>query len=281
VKRIMICDSGLGGLNIASHFFRDPGAEPCELLYFNAYPAPGHGFNRLPDDRAREALFREVLQSMEKFSPDRCLVACNTLSIVYESLRKTYTPGFPVEVILDDALSGMADALTAEPEARLLILGTRTTVESGLYRNRLLELGFSPERIRELACPGLATLLEADPAAPEVRDRIRQYAESASVLFDTLPEKLFLALCCTHFEFAGTMWQEIFACVLGKKIGMINPNSRMKTGFFAGNFRYLARMDFAPGGRARMVRYFERERPEIAVALAAAQPDPGLFAFPY
>ena len=50
MKRIVVCDSGLGGLNIAGGFFAaPPSAEPCELIYFNAYPEAGRGFNTLPD----------------------------------------------------------------------------------------------------------------------------------------------------------------------------------------------------------------------------------------
>ena len=95
MKRVVICDSGLGGLNVASGFFSVREGEICDVIYFNAYPAKGGGFNTLPSDRAREDLLRNVLEAMKKFSPDLCLVACNTLSIVWERLKERYAPPSP------------------------------------------------------------------------------------------------------------------------------------------------------------------------------------------
>ena len=181
MKTVIVCDSGLGGLNIASGFFNEAnrGFEACRLIYFNAYPAKDAGFNKLPTERSQEELFREVLESMKKFSPDMCLIACNTLSIVYERLAKWYTPEFPVVGIVDAAVEKMFDALQKNPGSQLLILGTKSTVESQVYAKKLIGKGVDPERIYGLGCPGLATLLEADPDAPEVVEKIAQYAAEA------------------------------------------------------------------------------------------------------
>ena len=186
MKRIIVCDSGLGGLNIASRFFcgENEGMEPCELIYFNAYPSAVCGFNKLPSLQAQEEVLRDVLVSMKKFSPDLCLIACNTLSIVYERLLTWYTPAFPVQGIVDAAVEGMFLALEKAPESSLLILGTKSTVESQVYEKRLQERNISPERIKGLACPGLATLLESDPSSAEVRKNIAAYAIQAAELFD-------------------------------------------------------------------------------------------------
>ena len=64
MKRVIVCDSGLGGLNIASRFFSEQNrnSEACELIYFNAYPSPVCGFNKLPSLRAQEEVFRHVLE---------------------------------------------------------------------------------------------------------------------------------------------------------------------------------------------------------------------------
>ena len=119
MKRIIICDSGLGGLNIAGHFFSvtDDSAEPCELIYFNAYPEKGRGFNTLPDQRAQEEQFRSALEGMIPFAPDRCLIACNTLSIVWERLRAWWQPPFPVSGIVESAVNAMIEAMKAEMAA--------------------------------------------------------------------------------------------------------------------------------------------------------------------
>lgn len=279
MKRIVVCDSGLGGLNIAGHFFAPapPSAERCELIYFNAYPEAGRGFNTLPDDAAREEMLRNVFAGMARFSPDLCLVACNTLSIVWERLKTAFDPGFPVDGIVDAAVGAMASALAREPESAMLILGTKSTAESGLYPARLAARGISPERLRSLGCPGLATLIESDPAAPEVRERIAGYAREAVALFPARPPKLLLGLCCTHFGFAASCWREEFERVFKVPVETVNPNDHFGGEFRAETFGYHARIDFFTGSRESMSRYFDAVAPAISAALRRAAPERELF----
>lgn len=280
MKRIIVCDSGLGGLNIAARFFTErPEAEPCELFYFNVYPEVGKGFNDLPSDEAREEVFRDVLRSMERYSPDQCVIACNTLSIVNERLRRTYRPAFPVAGIADAATDAMSEALGADGGSSLLILGTLTTVGSDLYAERLRQRGFSPERIRSLACPGLATLLESGPAAPAAEAFIAGAAEKARGLFGRKPERLLLGLCCTHFSFAAPLWEKEFSRVFGNGVRLVDPNSRLPVQFPAKTFRYFSRTGFFPGARENMSEFFRRSAPVLAEGLLNARIDSGLFEF--
>ena len=278
MKRIVVCDSGLGGLNIAGHFFSPrEAAEPCELVYFNAYPEAGRGFNKLPDDRAREALFRNVLDGIARFEPDLCLVACNTLSIVWENLKTYWRPAFPVAGIIDTAVEAMAETLEREPDASLLILGTKSTAASGLYPERLARRGIDACRIRSLGCPGLATLLESDPASPEVAARIAEYAREARALFPVLPAKLQLGLCCTHFGFASSLWRRAFERAFGVPVGVVDPNDRFGGNFRAEKFSYHARIGLFAGARENIGRYFAASAPAIAEALRNAEPESTLF----
>ena len=281
MKRIIVCDSGLGGLNIASRFFgeKNEGMERCDLIYFNAYPSAACGFNKLPSLKDQEDVLRDVLESMKKFSPDLCLIACNTLSIVYERLLTWYTPAFPVRGIVDAAVEGMFQALDNEPESSLLILGTKSTVESQVYEKRLCQRNIAPERIKGLACPGLATLLESDPAALEVQEKIAQYASCAEQLFPCKPEKLFLGLCCTHFGFASGFWIKEFSSVFGNRIALVNPNELLGAGWNACDFSYHSKIEFFPGARENMSAYFEPIAPQIAETLSTAQADRELFDF--
>jgi len=278
VKRIVVCDSGLGGLNIAGGFFAaPPSAEPCELVYFNAYPEAGRGFNTLPDDAAREEMLRSVFAGMARFAPDRCLIACNTLSIVWEQMKGHFDPGFPVDGIVDAAVGAMASALTRESSAAMLILGTKSTAESGLYPARLTARGIAPARLRSLGCPGLATLIESGPAAPEVRERIAGYARAAAALFPAPPPKLLLGLCCTHFGFAASCWREEFERVFGIPVGIVDPNEHFRGGFRAETFEYHARIGFFEGARENMSRHFDAVAPAIAASLRRAEPERELF----
>lgn len=280
MKRIIVCDSGLGGLNIAGHFFsaaNSSNAEPCELIYFNAYPEAGRGFNTLPDERSQENQFRRVLEGMIPFEPDLCLVACNTLSIVWERLRAWWQPPFPVSGIVETAVDAMAEAMTREPGASMIVLGTKSTVASNVYPERLIRCGIAGERIISLGCPGLATVLESDPASAEVRDRIAGYAREAPERFPRRPSKLLLGLCCTHFGFAATLWRSEFEKAFGVPVETVNPNDRFGSGLRAVSFRYHARIPLFAGARDNIGRYFAASAPAIAEALREAKPEPDLF----
>ena len=279
MKHIVVCDSGLGGLNIAGSFFAPErsGENLCELVYFNAYPEAGMGFNNLPDDAAREEMFRNVLEGIARFSPDLCIIACNTLSIVWERLKQYFDPGFPVEGVVDAAVGAMAAALTREPVASMLILGTQSTVDSGVYPARLAAQGIAQKRIHSLGCPGLATLIESDPAAPEVRERIAGYARKSRAFFSPPPRKLLLSLCCTHFGFAAKFWQEEFQREFGVPVEIINPNDHFGGKFRAETFTYHARVGLFPGARENMSCYFDGSAPLISAALRRAEPEQALF----
>ena len=280
MKRVIVCDSGLGGLNIAARFFgENKTAEKCELIYFNAYPSPVCGFNKLASEKEQEEVFRDVFEGMKKFSPDLCLIACNTLSIVYERLKKWYTPGFEVAGIVDAAVNGMFETLQKNPGSSMLILGTKSTVESGVYARKLIEKGIAPERIKGLGCPGLATLLESDPASEAVQKDIADYADRAAELFASGGQKIFCALCCTHFGFASPVWNREFARVFADFGGLVNPNDLLGTGFAAAEFSYRSKIDFFPGARESMSAYFEKKSPQIADALKTAVYDDELFNF--
>jgi len=280
VKRIIVCDSGLGGLNVAARFFRGApqNASSCEVIFFNAYPSSTAGFNKMTPER-QEEVFRTILESMKRLAPDLCLIACNTLSIIYERLARYYQPPFPVEGIAGAAVNCLFSALEKEPESSLLILGTKTTVESGLYRSRVIARGIGGERIRGLACPGLATLLESGPDAPEVRKRIAEYAVQAESIFPDKPQKLFLGLCCTHFGYASRLWLSEFGARFGKGIALADPNEFLGGKFRAQSFRYLSRIGFFPGARESISAFFAASAPQIAEALRSAEPDRELFPF--
>ncbi|GEM_PF-5117285 len=280
MKTIIVCDSGLGGLNVASRFFCfDAAGEAAKILYFNAYPSAGKGFNAIKDPRGQEKLLQNALLAMTRFTPDLCLIACNTLSVVYERLAKYYTPSFPVVGILDAATDMMARALREDPAAHLLILGTKTTVQSGVYTQRLADKGVDLSKVDALAVPGLATLLESGGKTPQVAARIAQCANEAKRI---LPEtkKLYLGLCCTHFSFAAPVWKEEFTRCFDKEIALLDPDETFGGNFIGKSFQYVSRIPFFPGGKEAMTKFFAPCASAIASALDGATPDPGLFQVP-
>ena len=278
MKKVIVCDSGLGGLNVAARFFNEKAqdAEPCDIVYFNAYPSQEGGFNKLPSKLSQEMLLRNVFEGMAKFKPDSCLIACNTLSIIYDRMRAWYTPPFPVSGIIEAAVNGVATAVQDVPDASVLIVGTNSTIESGVYSYRFSK-HVSSRRIRSLACPGLATRLESNPAAPEIQASIADYAKEAALLWKTPPKKLLLALCCTHFEYALPFWQEEFSKVFGDGLRIVNPNALLGKDICAKSFSYHSKIPFFPGAQDSIGAYFKESAPAISAALKKAKPDNELF----
>ena len=279
MKNLILCDSGLGGLDIAAPFFQKSGDPEWNLIYINAFPDVKFGFNDLADSRMQEDVFQAVLESMTRYSPAMCLIACNTLSIVWQRLSERWKPPFPVVGIVETAVNGMTLAAAHNPEARLLILGTATTVASQVYPNALQKRGINGSRIHSLACPGLAKLIEQDPAAPEVRQWIANYAGQAANLLSEKKEKLFLCFCCTHYGYAETFWREEFGRHFGQ-VAVLNPNRMMVMDGPAGGFAYHARIPLTEHQRQAMSAWFERSTPPIAAALRTAQSEENLFTLP-
>ena len=279
MKTLIVCDSGLGGLDIAASFFGKKENAEWDMIYINAWPDPKFGYNDLADSAMQEAVFRAVLESMERFSPALCMIACNTLSIVWRKLSAYYRPSFPVTGIIDEAVKGMTAAAQAEPESHLLILGTATTVASGVYSEALRANGIAGNRIHSLACPGLAKLIEHDPAAPEVQLRIADYARQASEMFAHKPEKLYLCFCCTHYGYAERFWRTEFSRYF-PAVGILNPNRLLVLPGSAASFSYHSRLELEEHQRAAMSDWFRTGAPLIAQALRSAEAEDGLFQLP-
>ena len=279
-QRIIVCDSGLGGLNIASVYFspeRSREKDECEIIYFNAFPDHKTGFNDL-SSAGQEKMLKNVLKGMEKFSPEKCLIACNTVSIILERLLKYYTPSFPVQGIVDTALDAMKDFLLEKaPSSHILILGTASTVKSQVYSSRLAEMGIDEGRIHSLACPGVAKALESGPATEKVRDLIFSFADTAPAM--PSGTKCALAFCCTHFAYAEEIWKEAFEKKWGYVPEIIDPNRFMaeKAVGKGVSFRFLSRIPLFAGAKENMPSVFEKNAPLIAEELKKVQEDPSLF----
>ena len=279
MKTLIVCDSGLGGLDIAASFFRKNEPAEWDLIYFNAFPDAKIGYNDLADDRMKEDVFQNVLESMERYSPAMCLIACNTLSIIWGQLSRRWRPSFPVKGIVEAAVELMTGAARREPASHLLILGTKTTVESQVYPRALTENGIAPERIHSLSCHGLARRIEQDPASAEAASQIADSARQAAAMFQSLPEKLYLCFCCTHYGYAENCWLQEF----GRRfpaVGILNPNRALSLPGGAAGFRYCSRMEMTDIQRKSMSEWFAASAPKVAEALRNAKTDLDLFALP-
>jgi glutamate racemase len=224
---IVITDSGLGGISICAELesglrkLRKPGE--IRLSYFNVWPSEGLGYNDLPDMSARAAAFDAALDRMPALNPDLILIACNTLSIVYPHTRFSRRPPVPVSGIIEAGVDQFYAAMVEKPESAIVLLGTRTTIESGVHAARLIEKGIDPARIQGIACHGLASAIESDPDGESANALIAEAAMTAQ--HKSLPAStLYAGLCCTHYTFVRDRIAAALRAATGQAVVPLDPN---------------------------------------------------------
>jgi glutamate racemase len=229
---IAITDSGLGGLTICAgieQWLRQGGRLGVRLTYVNAWPDEGRGYNDLPDLAARAAVFGRALRRIDEMRPDLVVIACNTLSIVYEHTEYIGPMHARVQGILDAGVDLFVEALTGQPGSALVLVGTRTTIEAGAHRERLLARGIGPDRVAGASCHGLATAIERGPHSLATAALIDACAERVAA-GRPAGDPLLVGLCCTHYGMVGERLRVAVRTQTGGTVETLDPNARLVTG---------------------------------------------------
>jgi glutamate racemase len=290
---IAITDSGLGGLLICAELERrlrgTEGAGSVRLVYVNAWPETGRGYNDLPDLAARAVVFDRALAAMMDLRPNVILIACNTLSVVYESTAFGRTPAVPVTGILDEGTALFHEALDRDPASVLALFGTRTTIGSGEYVRRLTRRGIGPERVFPEPCHGLAAVIDKDPGSPAVPGLVE---ECVLRVVPRLPSgaPVHAGLACTHYAYVAEAFRTSLGRRAGAKVEILDPGGRFVDGLTRGlsprrpgaterdlAVEVVSKVELAEGQRRAVARRLEPLSPATARALVAYTHDPGLF----
>ena len=247
---IVITDSGLGGLSICARLeqaLRLAGrSRSVRLTYVNAWPFEDRGYNDLPDDAERVRVFGAALARMAQMEPDRILVACNTLSILYPRTAFSRNPPAPVHGVIDAGVDLFAERLAGEPASSIALIGTKTTIESGEHGARLVRRGVDPRRLAAISCHGLARAIERDVDGPRTAELI---GECAARIAQAAPPggTLWLGLCCTHYGYVAGRIVDAVAGLTPRPVLALDPNARLISALFAdGSFREAAGLLDAP-----------------------------------
>ena len=291
---IVIADSGMGGLSICADIVSGLQERrtyrSVAVTYFNAWPEQDRGYNLLPGMAERIRVFDRALDAMLRFSPDRILIACNTLSALYPDTPFSRKAPVPVTDIIGFGVEQMHAYLCSRAESRVILLGTPTTIEAGTHRARLVGRGIDAGRIVCQPCDRLAGEIEKDPEGSTVRAMIDEYIRRAA---EKVPDRrlpVAAALCCTHYGYSQRVFKAALRSVFEGPITILNPNKAMSDAMLA---------DFAPQGHqdvridlevvSRIVwsdekieaiaRLLEAASPLTAGALRQYRHDPDLFTF--
>jgi len=230
--RIAVLDSGVGGLSVAAELAARLNAQPAfaaaEVLYVNVLFENSSGYNRLKNHQERVVIFNNALNGVhQKLSPDLILIACNTLSVVYPETAFSQSAPVPVIGILEAGIDLILNQFRHTPDTKVIIFGTRMTIEPGVYQRNLIAAGVPTELIVGQVCPELADSIERGATSARTHDLIREYVAAAFSQADFKSGEFFVSLNCTHFGYALPAWQTVFHEFKRLPLAILNPNHAM------------------------------------------------------
>ncbi|MCK5845201.1 MAG: aspartate/glutamate racemase family protein [Victivallales bacterium] len=232
--KILVTDSGLGGLSVAAELFERIKSERCfekaELIFFNCRPSDASGYDQLGNNDLRAKVFSDALYAMcERFEPDIIMIACNTLSAVYDMGDFSRLPPVPVIGIIEDGTAEIADLMNAKPNLRMALFGTPTTVSSGIHEKILVECGMAPERVYYQDCLSLPNAIDRGARSLEVEGMVETFMVEAAQKAGNA--KFAAALLCTHFGYSMPLFVEAAKRYGNFSGDFVNPNSAMVDSF--------------------------------------------------
>lgn len=229
---IAVVDSGLGGLSVMAdaekRMSESNSFHKVSFVFFNALFSNEGGYNSLDSREEKIRVFDSALSSLEKnHSPDLILIACNTLSVLYEDTAFSKNTKIPVVGIVDSGVDLIAQNLRAYPDSVVILFATQTTVSEESHKNLLMKKGFLEERIISQACPDLVNYIEKGYESDETEMLIFAYVDEALQKVRNHRSRLYVSFNCTHYGYSLNKWKKAFQNLGIKPLAYLNPNSRM------------------------------------------------------
>ncbi|MDR2771200.1 MAG: glutamate racemase [Clostridiales Family XIII bacterium] len=192
-------DSGLGGLTCIPYL---TDALPQErIVYFGDTARTPYGSKAVSTIRAFSF---EISDFLIENDVKMIVIACNTVSSVcIEELRKRH-PKTPVLGIIDPAARATADI--CGPANRIGVIGTKATIRSNAYRDKILNRNKDLD-IAQLACPALVPLIEEGIVEHEIMDLSIQYYLDQFISYNGIDT---LVLGCTHYPLIRRNIQKLY-----------------------------------------------------------------------
>lgn len=224
--RLMITDSGLGGLSVCAGIEEKLRSSKVdlEILYINANPEADGGYNSLPTQNDRIDMFDRFLEgSYSIYGPDRIAIACNTLSVIYDETNFSKEGVVAVDGIVDAAVRMSEAHLSKHSDQGLIVFATETTTEAGTYP-KMISPGKQP--VIPQACPDLASAITSDASGDACRKMVKEYAREALNKFNNQPESVAGLLACTHYGYQSRVFAQVLK-TYGVQATILDPNTLM------------------------------------------------------
>ncbi len=280
--RIVITDSGVGGLSVMSDIatkLKESGSfRKVELIFANALFDSESGYNAMQLREDKIDTFNRVLCGINtKYDPDLIFVACNTLSVLINDtdfVRHKKNP--PVIGIIDTGINLISERLQKNQNSSVIIFGTETTIEEGTHKRALLNMGFDKGRVINMACPQLQSYIELNPSGEETEMLITYYLSEAVDKIKDTDQLVDISLNCTHFGYSSRLWEEALNNSVNNPGEVLDPNKMMGNILISESnrqrfntteisFTIVSKVSLA--NVEAMIKIFESSSPEMAEAL--------------
>ncbi len=193
-RPIGVFDSGVGGLTVVKEIHRLLPAE--HIVYCGDTARVPYGGKSLP---VIQQFSLEIMRFLEQVGVKLIVVACNTASSVALDHLKQHTE-LPVIGVIEP---GVRAAIRHTTTGRIGVIGTRATIRSSAYQQRLRRLRHDCV-VQARACPLLVPIVEENLLeTPIARLALQHYlTEFGGGAIDTL------ILACTHYPLLKTLIAE-------------------------------------------------------------------------
>ena len=190
---IGIFDSGIGGLTIAKALVE---RLPRESLYYVGDTAHMPYGDKSPE--RLNAYASGIAQRLTQAGCKALVVACNSASSnALDAVRKVAGPKVPVIGVVEPVVHW---AQAHHPQGMLSLIGTRATVQSGVYQTRMKAHGLA---LRTRATPLLASAIEEGFHNGTIPEAVVKAYFADGWAQDTDG----LVLACTHYPLAMSLIQ--------------------------------------------------------------------------
>ncbi len=195
-KPIGIFDSGIGGLTVANAVISRLPKE--QIIYFGDTVHLPYG------DKSKDSINYYALRITRYLLDKGCkaiVIACNTASA---AAYRTLVDFFDRETIIVNVVDPLVEAAIKRNARKVGIIGTKLTIESGVYQQQLHTL--APEmEVTALPTPLLAPMIEEGFINNSVSNVVlKEYLHHA--MFDGMDA---LLLACTHYALIKPQIQDL------------------------------------------------------------------------
>ena len=204
---IGVFDSGIGGLTVV-HALQERLGD-YDIVYFGDTARAPYG------SKSAETVIAYVLENIEFLlnkGAKIIVMACNTAaSVATDHVRQQFK--FPIFEVVSPAVTV---SLKITKNFRVGVIGTRTTISSGIYAKKIIEM--NPQaKVYSVACPLLVPLVEEGWfKKPETAMIVKKYLHHLKVKqIDTL------ILGCTHYALLNRIIQQ----KIGPRVQIIDSAS--------------------------------------------------------